>query len=100
MSDDEYEIENDIPFPGKPRAGGRRSAYPFAQLEVGQSFFVPSKNPIFSQNKKLSVALRKARETLGYDLQWAREEGGFRIFRLPGEAKFRKYNRSHGEKAA
>lgn len=36
-----YEILKDIPMPGRRSVGGRESKYPFADMEVGDSFIVP-----------------------------------------------------------
>lgn len=38
-----FEIEANVPMPTKTR-GTRKSAFPFDQLEIGQSFFVPNSN--------------------------------------------------------
>jgi hypothetical protein len=37
-----FEIESNIPVPVTKRGGKRESAYPFAALEVNQSFFIPA----------------------------------------------------------
>ncbi len=43
----EFPIENGIPIPAKPSGTTQSlgSKYPFDQLEVGQSFFVPERTP-------------------------------------------------------
>lgn len=83
----DYEIERGIPFPGKQRtATGRRPTYPFARLEVGESFFVPSRAASFSKESKLCAALHKARQIMGHNFAWSPENGGYRIYRLAGEA--------------
>jgi hypothetical protein len=74
-------IDHDIPYHGKSRHG-RRSAYPFAELKVGDSFFVKSRKPFISQDRPLYAAYRHAQEHLGIKLAWARERDGYRIHRL------------------
>lgn len=37
-----YVIEKNYPLPKMLENGGRRKLYPFAQMEVGDSFFVPN----------------------------------------------------------
>lgn len=36
-----YDIEDGVPIPKRSASGGRKPLYPFAQLKVGQSFFIP-----------------------------------------------------------
>jgi hypothetical protein len=101
-NDKTFPIETGVPFPGKQKtAAGRPSIYPFSKLEVNQSFFVASERPTFSSERTLCAAYHKARETMGHNFAWAREEGGFRIFRLPGEAVVKKHRpREVDERAA
>jgi len=100
MSDDAFVIEDQVPFPGPQRtASGRRATYPFRKLVVGQSFFVRSEKRIFSAEPKLCAAFHKARQTTKYNFAWAREEGGFRIYRLEGVATIKHRLRPHDEAA-
>ena len=39
----EFKIEKGVPLPDQSSRGGRRGKYPWAELEVGDSFFVPGK---------------------------------------------------------
>ena len=36
-----YDIQKDIPMPGR-RSGGKASKYPFADMEEGDSFVIPA----------------------------------------------------------
>lgn len=36
----QYQVDENIPMPPRKRGSGRKSRYPFEQLEVGQSFLV------------------------------------------------------------
>ena len=36
------DIDDGIPLPERPCNGGRKAKYPFDQMTVGQSFFVPA----------------------------------------------------------
>jgi hypothetical protein len=80
-----YRIETDIPYePSPPTPRGRKPLWPFAELEVGQSFFVRSEHAIFSHDEKLAAALYKARARTGFNLKPEPCEGGWRIFRVDG----------------
>lgn len=50
-----FEIEKDIPTP-KHRA---RQAYPFKQMEVGDSFFIPSESDSFHAKAVASLASKR-----------------------------------------
>ena len=91
---DGYRIETGIPYPGEPaRASGRKSRYPFSELNVGDSFHVHSHHERFSEEKQLTTAFHKARRLLGYNLKWSREAGGFRIHREAGSAEVKRRRR-------
>lgn len=94
---EQYPIRKNIPYPGKPKINaGRRASYPFNHLQIGDSFFVASKHKNISQEKRLYAALHTARVTLGFNFQWAREPGGFAIYRRRGGAGVKK--RAEAEK--
>jgi hypothetical protein len=86
---DTFRIEPDIPFPGKQSDAGRPHLYPFAEMAVGDSFFVPSTEQYFSAVRGLSSSLGAARRKTGFNLVWARVENGFRIWRLEGQYQAR-----------
>ncbi len=52
-----YEIRDDVPIPTRPFI----AKYPFAEMEIGQSFFVPG-----ATTKKLAGSLYYAHRALGY----------------------------------
>src|ERR1051326_77120 len=68
----EFAISSDIPLPAINRGGGavRESKYPFAKLEIGQSFFVAGTttkgfgSTINGQNRKFSKTAPKRKFTL------------------------------------
>lgn len=69
-------IESNIPIPG--RVGiGRTSPYPWAQLEVGESFFIPQKAVASIGGSKKWFELKLLRK-------FARraENGGVRVWRI------------------
>jgi len=47
-----YEIDKDVPVPMKKRTSSRAYRFPFALMEVGDSFFVPN-NPQISPKQAL-----------------------------------------------
>lgn len=49
------EIENDIPVPSKNAKGDRRAKYPLGELEIGQSFFVPT--PFGKTSRQLQMSI-------------------------------------------
>lgn len=70
-------VESGIPVPARTnRQGGRPSIYPFADLKVGESFFVPGKTV-----KTMSQAARRAVKRLEIELITCIVEGGVRVWR-------------------
>lgn len=57
-----YVIEENIPIPASAESGkrGRKSHYPFPQLQVGQSFFVPATKEKPNQAKQLASTVSAA----------------------------------------
>ena len=86
-----FQIDHDVPYPGKPKKSeaGRPSLYPFAEMAIGDSFFVASEQRYFSRESGLAASLTRARKETGFNLHWVREPDGFRIFRLAGEYQMR-----------
>ena len=72
-----YEIEKDIPLP--PRKS-RVSAYPFAEMNVGDSFVVPP-----TENAPALTTLRnaaaQAKKKLGFKFVVAETYDGIRVWR-------------------
>jgi hypothetical protein len=76
-----FQIEKNIPLPPKARPPGRSgSMYPFLQLEIGDSFFVPNrengKTPVvhFSKNKNAKNS--------GLKFTARKSDGGVRVWRI------------------
>ena len=75
-----FKIDENVPLP--PQNRGRKSKYPFYELEVGQSFFVPDEF-----KKKITGYIGYARKCLPKRKFTARsvEEGedkGIRVWRI------------------
>ena len=75
-----FKIESGIPIPPRSRGPGRKSAYPFALLEPGQSFFVKK-----AKSKTMSVLANQHGKRLGrrFTVRTVIESGkeGVRIWR-------------------
>lgn len=70
-------VESGIPVPARTnRQGGRLPIYPFADLKVGESFFVPGKTV-----KTMSHTASKAAKRLEIKLITRTVEGGVRVWR-------------------
>ena len=58
------------------RSTNRESKYPFAQMEVGQSFYVEQ------SSSPSSAATSFCRKNAGYKFVTRREKDGFRVWRI------------------
>lgn len=87
----EYEIEKGVPMPVGPHGKERKwDQYPWAKMEVGDSFFVPTpeaKDPVKAQSRllgSLNNSGRAWRKKTGHE-NWRflgrRVEGGVRVWR-------------------
>jgi hypothetical protein len=76
---DMYEIEKNIPVP-PPRS---RSTYPFADMEIDDSFFVPCE-PDAVRNTERRVSASAAQYGRRHSTKYAtrREEDGVRVWRV------------------
>lgn len=72
----EIKIDTDIPIPKL----SRQKKYPFEQLEIGQSFFVPGGNLL-----AISQSRRLAEFRTGWKFATRTVEGGIRVWRIPGK---------------
>lgn len=86
-----YEIDNDIPQPSKKARKSKVAALPFAQLEPGQSFHVPTDEASHkAEAAKLSAYARLASQRLRarFSLRSVSSDDlrgpGLRIWRLEG----------------
>lgn len=69
-----FQIEKDVPMPVS------RSRYPFPQMKVGDSFFVPETHvPARLMSAAISYAKRN---TLAWKFAARRIDGGVRIWRI------------------
>ena len=68
MSQGKYKIEKNVPFPNL--------TYPFKQMEVGDSFFVPEEKV-----KSMWQSLWNNRLKLGFSFVTRKEKGGVRVWR-------------------
>lgn len=76
-----YNIEKCIPIPPQGRSPGPPSKYPWAQMEVGDSFFVPGAPPKGVAKQLKSAASQQAtRHGRRYATRLV--EGGVRVWRI------------------
>lgn len=75
-----FKIEKGVPVPEKLAKGMKK--YPFDQLEVGDSFFVPMADN--ASPSSLFSAIAQARKRLNINLFSAKVDGGRRVWRTPG----------------
>lgn len=68
------QIDSDVPL---PRSRGTRSTYPWAELEVGESFFIPDKK-LNSTSGSASYFEIKT----GFKYTRRSENGGVRVWRI------------------
>ena len=71
-----FEIEKGVPLP-KSVQRGWTGKYPWRQLEIGDSFFVPGKT-----TNDIGGTVTIARRTTGFKLVTRSVEGGVRIWRV------------------
>ena len=73
----EFKIEDGIPIPGQNKVRGTK--YPWKELQVGQSFFVPL------NGKRAAVVqstLNSAGKYVGMKVATRQVEGGVRVWRI------------------
>ncbi len=79
-----FKIERGIKIP--PPASGQREQYPFMQLKVGESFFIPDKikrrKNVASMAHARVKALRNAGHKMKIVIRWLQAEKGSRIWRV------------------
>jgi hypothetical protein len=75
-----FDIEDDVPVPYTGNTSGRPSRYPWAQLQVGQSFVIP---PNKKSNKgPARGGLAASAKKYNIKITTAEEEGGLRVWRI------------------
>ena len=75
-----YQIEDSVPIPDDGRKdgrGGHNRKYPFYELQVGHSFFVPNRAPA-----SLSAQITHAQVKSGFRFTRRGENGGVRVWRV------------------
>lgn len=73
-----YTIEKGVPLPSGRRE--RRDKYPYADMEVGDSFLIPLAKDRSTSGIYASVSVAKRRHNI--NLATARVDGGVRIWRI------------------
>lgn len=74
-----FQIEKDVPIPETANKRLRTTKYPFRQLEVGDSFFVPLTNGQSATKLQRSLASCAARQKV--KVQTRCVENGVRVWR-------------------
>jgi hypothetical protein len=75
-----YKLEKKVPMP-EFRARLSSSRYPFGEMEVGDSFYVPAADVSSKASLKSSASVAQKRFG-GKVFRVADEKGGYRVFRL------------------
>ena len=76
-----YQIEKGIEVPPK-KSFARSTIYPFATMEVGDSFFVPQVDGKPKSSGSLWSSARKATVKLDFKFAIRSVDGGFRCWRV------------------
>jgi len=71
----EYKIEKDVPLP-EAYQGGRKTIYPYASMEVGDSFFVPN-----TTQRQISGSVQTYQKLHGVKFATRKDGDGVRIWR-------------------
>lgn len=71
----EFKIESDVPVPALSRI--RNARYPWRQMEIGQSFFVPGVTA-----SKFNSRVVGARRATGFWFVTRTVDGGVRVWRV------------------
>jgi hypothetical protein len=72
-----YPIENGIPMPDPSRAS-RAKRYPMSEIQVGQSFLIPTKE----LTKHVGQAVRNSAKYYGKKVSIRTVKGGVRVWRV------------------
>jgi hypothetical protein len=74
-----YKVESNVPLPKKAASPGAPTKYPFADMKVGQSFFVPEKDTS-PKNVRASASLAQKRCKARFSVRTMKN--GVRVFRV------------------
>lgn len=76
---DQFKIENNIPVPSGAARGGK---YPFAEMEVGGSFFIKTDKATAQSNVLFSAKAWAVRQGNNWSFTTSRIDDGVRIWRV------------------
>ncbi len=77
-----FVIEKNIPIPARKAA---RFIYPFAEMEIGDSFLVPIlKEDMKTKRSRITSSVNNGRKRTGYKFtsRYLEAEGGIRVWRF------------------
>lgn len=80
-----YEIKKNVPVPEKQHGGGRPQKYPFAEMDVGDMFFVPCAPKDYTKTRSAvssSARLRVRRSLQDRQFTIRKQEGGVSVWRI------------------
>jgi len=81
----EFKIEKNVPIPAR-RGGGPPNKYPWRDMEVGDSFFVPangkSRNALMRALTSSTQSKSLARDGLKFTARTDAEANGVRVWRI------------------
>lgn len=77
-----YKIDKNVPVPAELR--GRKAKYPFKEMEVGDSFFIPKTETARTTLYNASATPRLVKLGFKFTMQTKTENGveGFRVWRV------------------
>ena len=82
MTNGEFKIEKGVPIPGYGGGGKTGSKYPWAELEIDDSFFVDCTGPDTPQAKYFGRVCYDAGKRLSRKFATRITDGGVRIWRV------------------
>lgn len=85
-----FDLEDDIPIPPAASSTGRYARYPWHEMTVGKSFFVPQQNkvPLNTLQASLGTASRRWAQRKKLNMKWTTRRvkvkgvDGIRIWRI------------------
>ncbi len=77
-----FQIDKNLPIPtNATRAKAPKSQFPFAQMEQGDSFFVPVPGSVMEQ-RGTKAALTRAANKAGVQIKLLADDEGIRVWRV------------------
>ena len=74
-----FEIEKGIEYKATEF---RSSKYPFRQMEVGDSFFIPEASDTLQQGRVITASYNVRIKIPGFKIKTKQENGGLRVWRV------------------